>query len=320
MSELPQTTLSIEKTQGELEERELAEVRELAAAAQEHDGNPPLSDQTLVALGSEEFSEKVFSLRAEQQADPRESTLVGVVAAVRDPQADSWVVELVVHPQHRQQGIASALVQRLGEELELSRIQAWAHGGHPAAKKLAEVIGLATVRELHKLRRESPESLEIPQLDRGSNVRTFRVGEDEPAWLAANAAAFADHPEQGSLTLADLDSRMAESWFDPAGFFLAFDAAEQVIAFHWTKIHPATGDSVRPLGEVYVVGVVPEAQGLGLGRVLTALGVNYLLEMGVGAVLLYVDAENQAAVSLYRSLGFTLWDTDIMYGPQPIES
>ncbi|WP_404286289.1 mycothiol synthase [Glutamicibacter arilaitensis] len=320
MSELPQTTLSIEKTQGELEERDLAEVRKLATAAQETDGNPPLSDQTLVALGSEDLSDKVFSLRAEQQAAPGESSLVGVVAAVREPETDSWVVELVVHPQYRQQGVGSALLQRLGEELDLSTIQTWAHGGHPAAKKLAEGIGLSTVRELYKLRREGSEALEIPELDRRSTVRSFRVGEDEPAWLAANAAAFADHPEQGSLTLADLDSRMAEAWFDPLGFFLALDATEKVIAFHWTKIHPATTDSVRPLGEVYVVGVVPEAQGMGLGRVLTALGVNYLLEMGVGAVMLYVDAENQAAVNLYRSMGFTLWDTDIMYGPKPIES
>jgi mycothiol synthase len=81
-----------------------------------------------------------------------------------------------------------------------------------------------------------------------SRVRTFVPGEDDAAWLAANAAAFAHHPEQGSLTQRDLDDRKAEPWFDPAGFFLAFRGAE-LVGFHWTKVHAAEG-----LGEVYVVG------------------------------------------------------------------
>jgi mycothiol synthase len=31
--------------------------------------------------------------------------------------------------------------------------------------------------------------------------------------------------------------------------------------------------------------------------------------------MLYADADNAPAVSLYRSLGFTRWDMDVMYGP-----
>ena len=46
------------------------------------------------------------------------------------------------------------------------------------------------------------------------------------------------------------------------------------------------------------MGVLPEAQGLGLGRALTVMGIHYLLEQGVDSVLLYVDAA--AAVADHR--------------------
>lgn len=318
MSELPQTTVSIHHVPAELDERTLSDVRRLATQAQDVDGNPPLSDQTLVALAADETDENIITLLAEV-GEGSDAVLAGIAVLVREAQDQPWVLELVVHPNHRQAGIGRALLNKLNEIVDLTKVQAWAHGDHEAAKKLAEKTGLSRVRELYRMRREGTDYIEEAPADRRISVRNFRVGEDEPAWLEANSKAFAHHPEQGSLTLSDLDSRMAEDWFDPSGFFLAFDAEQNLLAYHWTKIHPASGDAVRPSGEVYVVGVVPEAQGLGLGRSLTITGINYLLELGVDPVILYVDAENEPAVKLYRSLGFTLWDADIMYGPKTID-
>ena len=66
--------------------------------------------------------------------------------------------------------------------------------------------------------------------------------------------------------LSELAERRSEPWFDPAGLFLAFgdaasDQAGRLLGFHWTKVHP----DQPGLGEVYVVGVDPSAQGRGLG-------------------------------------------------------
>src|SRR5581483_4668984 len=118
--------------------------------------------------------------------------------------------------------------------------------------------GLSQIRELFQLRRPlEPATLPPePALPPDVVVRAFEPGLDEDAWLALNAAAFATHPEQGRWTRADLDARIAEPWFDPAGFFLAA-RDDELLAFHWTKIHPGG------LGEVYVLGVSPAAQGLG---------------------------------------------------------
>ncbi len=102
---------------------------------------------------------------------------------------------------------------------------------------------------------------------------------------------------------------MAEPWWDPAGLLVAESAGGDLLGFHWTKQHDAD------LGEVYVVGVSPQAQGRGLGRLLTLAGLHHLERLGVGEVLLYVERDNTPAVRLYSGLGFThaAADTHVQY-------
>jgi mycothiol synthase len=64
---------------------------------------------------------------------------------------------------------------------------------------------------------------------------------------------------------------------------------------------------------VYVVGVDPSAQGLGLGKVLTLAGLHHLKSLGLPAVMLYADESNTPATALYDKLGFAHWSTDAMY-------
>jgi mycothiol synthase len=129
-----------------------------------------------------------------------------------------------------------------------------------------------------------------------------------------NAQAFAHHPEQGRMTRADLDERVAEPWFDPDGFFVA-EQSGNIVGYHWTKVHT---DAQQ--GEVYVVGVAPEAQGSGLGKRLTLTGLHHLAALGLGEVILYVEADNAPAIAVYERLGFThpVEDTHVMYArPAP---
>lgn len=297
------------------------EIEALLAAAEDSDGTPSLSEQTTVLLRSPETrSEEIVTLAVHALDDtsdsPAPQDLAGVAAIAFQPDG-TGVVELAVHPNYRNQGVGVRLVEAIRElrgSAGQEGLTAWSHGNHEAAAELAALYGYAPLRELWRMVLVRHAEGPTPSLPGDVTIRNFVPGQDEDAWLAANRAAFAHHPEQGALRRSDLEARMAEPWFDPAGFFLAVDGEDRILGFHWTKVHPAHGEH-KAIGEVYVVGVDPSAQGRGLGLALTRTGIDYLHSKGLKTIMLYTDADNAAAVALYRKLGFTLWDKDVLYGP-----
>ncbi|GEB51520.1 mycothiol acetyltransferase [Streptomyces cacaoi] len=282
----------------------LGEVLALIDAAAREDGQPAVSEQGRLQLrGGRREGVRHVLLRAGTGA------LAGYAQLEDTDPVEAPAGELVVAPTQRGNGYGRRLGRTL---LQLSgkRLRLWAHGGHPAARHLAQSLGLTLFRELRQLRRPlAGLDLPEPALPEGLTIRTFRPGEDDTAWLRLNAAAFAHHPEQGGLTQRDLDDRKAESWFDPAGFFLA-ERDGELVGFHWTKVHAGENGG---LGEVYVLGVAPGVQGGGLGKALTAVGLRYLAERGLPTAMLYVDADNAAAVRVYEGMGFRTHEVDLMY-------
>jgi mycothiol synthase len=216
------------------------------------------------------------------------------------------MAEAVVDPDARRRGVGSALIRTgLAEGGDGARI--WSHGDLAAARGTASALDLVVARELLQMRLEGAL---LPPVTVPADIvlRTYSGAVDDKELLRVNNAAFAWHPEQGGWTEAEIAERRAESWFDADGLFMAFDAASgALLGFHWTKIHGPD------LGEVYVVGVDPSAQGRGLGAVLTLVGLHHLAARGVGTVLLYVEADNSAAVKTYRRLGFSVFRTDVAY-------
>ena len=236
-------------------------------------------------------------------------------------------VELCVDPDARGLGIATALVTHMKSQTPDARLRLWAHGENSAAMALATSMGFTRMRSLVQMRRSLFAPLPEPELPPHITVRTFEANKDEMSWLAVNQAAFAHHPEQGAWDLRALTTRMSESWFDPEGFFVAFDETDRMVGFHWTKVHGGLishehqdeaphahhAHGHDPIGEIYVIGVRPEVAGQGLGRALALIGLRYLRSLGLPEAMLYVEADNQQARRLYASLGFTHWDTDVMF-------
>ncbi|MER7244587.1 mycothiol synthase [Kribbella sp. NPDC000426] len=301
--------MTLEAVPSPLPSATAAAVTELARAAAHSDGVNPLSERTLLHLDGE-HPEDVHVLAYEGDPGTIEVTglqsarnLVGYAALSPDGSA-----ELVVAPSARRQGYGTALLRMLLDHGG-SRTRVWAHGRLPGSDELARRLGLEVTRELYFLRR-TRASLPEPVWPDGIAVRTFVPGKDDSAWLAVNAAAFADHPEQGSWTAEDLTERIQQPWFDAAGFFLAVDATTDALAgFHWTKVEDG-------VGEVYVVGVSPSHQGSGLGKALTLQGLHHLQDdRNLDSIVLYVDGTNTPARALYTSLAFTTAALDVQYAP-----
>lgn len=291
---MSRTNISLRDGARPLAEAESRAVLALATAASELDGGAALSEQFWLSVEARDTAGVLHVLALDGSGE-----LVGYAQCRAGPGGEPPSAELVVSPGSRHRGVGSALLAAVPGDARV-----WSHIDSPAATSFARSRGLRPVRALHRMGRRLDAGPPWPpvSLPEAYAVRSFERGRDEAEWLRVNAAAFSSHPEQGSLTPADVEQRMAQPWFDPEGLILVVERQDpdHVVAFHWTKVDPPHGST----GEVYVVGVEPGHQGEGLGRAVTVLGLDHLRERGLRHVELYVDEDNAPALHTYRSLGF----------------
>ena len=187
---------------GGVDDQLLKDFRGLLSAAEESDGNPSLSEQTVVTLRAGDSSEhSLLSLALyapDEDSDPATGQDLAGFAVVVEESDGGGVLEIAVHPTYRNQGVADRLVGALKTARGLDGLKAWSHGNHEAAADLAARYGFGPVRELWKMRLATA-SAELPDagLPDGVSLRAFVPGQDEDAWLAANREAFAHHPGAG---------------------------------------------------------------------------------------------------------------------------
>ncbi len=299
------TRLDVKRQMGRAD---VAAVSELLQVAGEVDGHPPLDEHQwldLVHGGRHDFA----GLVAWEEGHGHPVGYAQITREESHAHAATWAVECVVDPHHRRAdlGIARTLLDtalRLVAESGGGHVHMWVPKPTDASDALAEAVGLRRGRELLQLRRPLPVPTRstIP-------VRPFVPGQDEAAWLEVNNRAFDWHPEQGGWDLETLRNREEQPWFDPAGFLL-HERDGKLAGFCWTKVH---ADHEPPLGEIYVIAVDPSFKGMGLGRELVLAGLDHLSDRGLTMGMLYVDADNAAAVRLYEDLGFTCDHVDRAY-------
>ncbi len=280
-----------------------SEVEALLERAERSTGHPPLSEPSRLAWAGVGGDFVGLVLRS-----------AGRVAGYahlswRDR---SWTIELALDPS---EGPAAMPRRRLleaataeADERGASEVRCWVTQHTDDDEAEVEALGFRIERDLVQMRVPLPLKVTAPPLNEGFSLRSFRPGHDEAVWLEVNNRAFAAHPEQSHWDLTTLVARELTGWFDPAGFLLC-ESGGRLAGSCWTKVH---ADRAPALGEIYVVSVDPDFQRLGLGKVLTVAGLDWLAER-VSIGMLYVEAANEPAVELYRSLGFTVDHIDRCY-------
>ncbi len=304
---MARSPVQVEQRPGPAERTEIGALVARAAAA---DGHRPLDEQHHVDLSAGRTDRFVALV-----ARDRHGAITGYAHLA--PARGGWSVEVVVDPLRRDEtrdiarglmAAAIAEVRRRGGGL----LRSWAPMATAGDDALAAELGFARERDLLQLRVGLPLAAEVRRAAPTVDVRAFRPGRDEPAWLEVHNRAFADHPEQAGWDLATLRDREAQSWFDPEGFLLAEEDG-RLVGSNWTKVHR---DVAPALGEIYVIFVDPARHRHGLGRALAVAGLDHLADRGLTVGMLYVEGDNERALALYRSLGFTVHHVDRAYAAE----
>ncbi len=293
----------------QMESDDIASVSELLDAAARADGRRPLSDHLYLDLvngGLDGFAGFLAS-------EPGHDHPVAYAQISRGNDAHAF--EIVIHPHHRYEmaTIGPELIEAAIDVVASDgggRVNWWVFEPTKAHTALADAAHMTRGRTLYQMRRTLPTGIAVT-----IDTRAFVPGVDDEAWLRVNNRAFAGHGEQGGWTIETFCQRQQEPWFDPDGFRV-LDMAEHGVArmagFCWTKVHPAT-DAGEELGEIYVIAVDPDFHGRGLGAQLTLAGLDHLADQGIHTGMLYVDADNTPAVTLYERLGFRIHSTNTAF-------
>lgn len=167
---------------------------------------------------------------------------------------------------------------------------------------ILDELGFIVERNVYSLKRSTALPRAEAQLPNGLTIRPFVKGQDEVEWCNVRNSAFATVKGNEAPQSAEEVLRMASSPDSIEGAMLMIEEGGRTIAVARGSADEMDG---RPSMNIGPIAVLPEKQGMGLGRALLRSLVMMAYDMGLDMTTLSVNADNEAALKLYISEGFT---------------
>lgn len=187
-------------------------------------------------------------------------------------------------------GMATAAVEEPRPALET-----WAGVGWPEEMHLIDRGWTPTDTVLTQYHQPLDVDIELPRIPDGYTVRSVRGPDEIPARVEVHRAAFAP----SKLTVekyAILVEQEHYAW-DRDVVVEAPDGSLAALVMAWA-------DPVGSIGELEPVGVHPDHQRRGLGRLVTTEALRRLQAAGLRDAIVFSLRSNAASEALYRSVGF----------------
>ncbi|MDF2854724.1 MAG: family N-acetyltransferase [Neobacillus sp.] len=147
------------------------------------------------------------------------------------------------------------------------------------------------------------ENMDVPEwkLPEDYYIKTFRPGVDETVWSEVRNAGFAKVKGNETPVTPEMVAKLVSSTD-------YIDGGMQIL-YHLAKVVGVVMGAIdeyedAPIMNIGPVAVIPEYQGIGLGRLLLRAALHFAKENAFKRTILSVNPENDKAINLYLQEGF----------------
>ncbi len=240
--------------------------------------------------------------------------IIGYMDMVPERTIGRVILSCWIHPEHRRRGLSRKLLsysmqraKELGAKVAHMRIME----DNVLAKSVLAKLGFECVRRYLELRLDISEVPQQALEQAAPGCRHLQPGEEGKLTRIQNRS-FAGSWGYNPNTVEEIVHKTNLSNRSPENVILAYDG-DKLVGYCWTEVTNNEEAGDRRAGQIYMMGTDPDYRGRGVGKRVLLTGLIYLKNRGARVTKLTVDSENQAALVLYRSVGFKVQTTSLWY-------